>query len=55
MTKRKFLLISLVLALVVALGSFLLTACGGTKYAVTWDVADHLKVIFEYLIVFPSR
>ncbi len=54
MTKRKFLLISLVLALVVALGSFLLTACGGTKYAVTWDVADHVTVTVDDSDKLPS-
>jgi len=54
MTKRKFLLISLVLALVVALGSFLLTACGGTKYAVTWNVADHVTVTVDDSDKLPS-
>lgn len=44
MAKRKNWLLVLVLAIVAALGICLISACGGTKYAVTWDVSEHATV-----------
>ncbi|MBE7088668.1 MAG: hypothetical protein E7370_04045, partial [Clostridiales bacterium] len=40
MNNKKSLLVSVILALVMAMCLFLLPACGGTKYAVTWNIVD---------------
>lgn len=55
MAKRKNWLLVLVLAIVAALGMCLISACGGTKYAVTWDVSEHATVTVTGFKNLPSE
>ena len=45
----------LVLTVVAALGICLISACGGTKYAVTWDVSEHATVTVTGFKNLPSE
>lgn len=55
MTKRKNWLLVLVLAIVAALGICLVSACGGAKYSVTWDVSEHATVTVTGFDKLPSE
>ena len=55
MTKRKAWITILMFALALVIGVFTLSACGGTKYAVTWDVEDGATVKVEGYTELPTE